>query len=580
MYFKIGEYKTAEQWISLYLSANENCAAAHKLHGQIFEKLKRPESQLVAYQRSLQLDKKQNDLLIEVCKLLQSEELSGYAASKGRYWYELAEARGLQDDVVLNLKLKYLNDGVNRTGSWENVHEIILKEIVQRPHDVGLRIRLVRHFLDQDKVDEAFKTVAELEQTQISQFRNSVDWYAVVLKVLGQYEAANESSLSKDWPYWLLLVTALDRQLFLTLCQASSDSSVASKSLNEASSLLFELDQALSKLTTLQVRPAESDAELLNDFLSHFRGQFCLHAATYLFKREQTAISRSAWRETTRSALPLLLLAYNCDRVSAKRPWLKGATKQTKALIRLWNAESHFRCCQAGRTLLSCVEPQTRSDNATFNNLRKVINDKISSWATSEDVINEIRRSTTDGDWRKKVFRLLFTNEQSAKLVHSYFVKCKSFETPEYIWPLVSDLETDEEVSQVIEAAALSRFVYLAIGYDALAESKSSSTTISPDVRCHVFSELNFSISNLNNCGAETLNQLDVDTFLYAATIQAKRAIELDKIYTTSSNSTAAKPRILPYANIAHQLCTEEQSIWWTAAYKVLDSEVYHIQSS
>lgn len=568
LYFKIGEYKTAEQWISLYLKTNDNCAAAHKFHGQCFEKLKKPEQQLLAYQRSLQLDKKQNDLLIEVCKLLQLDELSNYASTKAKYWYDLAESRGIQDDAVLNVKLKYLNNGDNGSDSWKSIHEILLKEIVQRPNNVGLRLRLLRTLVDQNKVDEAFKSAFDLELKRISQFRNSIDWYATLGHVLAKYKDVNEAVLGKDWSYWLLLITSLERHLFLILSQTSNDSSIASKNVIEATGLLFNFDQALHQLTVRGVRPAESDSEMLNEFLNHFRGQFCLHASTLLFKREQIQTPRNNWRETTKTAMPLLLLAYNCGRTDRNRPWLRSATEQTKLLINAWSAESCFRCCQAGRTLLSCVDQSTPNDIA-FNNLRSMFKEKIAAWTSSDDVINEIRRYTTDSDWRKKMYRLWFNKqEQLAKAPQSYFINCKQFASIDFVWPLVSDLETDEEVSQVIDPSSLARFVYLALGFDALS-TKSTVTAISPDVRCRVFNELNFSISNLVNCGAETLNQLDIDTFLYATTIHAKRSLELERIYLTGNSSIAGKPRVLPFANMSSRLCNEEQNDWWIAAYKV-----------
>lgn len=40
---------------------------------------------------------------------------------------------------------------------------------------------------------------------------------------------------------------------------------------------------------------------------------------------------------------------------------------------------------------------------------------------------------------------------------------------------------------------------------------------LSPNFACHTFEELKFSTSNLENTGIETLNRLDVDTFLFAS---------------------------------------------------------------
>lgn len=65
MYFKIGEYGSAQHYVSGYLSSNEAAPQAHRLLGDCYCKLKQPEKALLAYQRSYQLDNKQHDLLID-----------------------------------------------------------------------------------------------------------------------------------------------------------------------------------------------------------------------------------------------------------------------------------------------------------------------------------------------------------------------------------------------------------------------------------------------------------------------------------------------------------------------------------
>lgn len=540
------------------MSANDNCAAAHKFLGQCYEKLKKPDKALVAYQRSFELDKKQPDLLIEICRLLQSDELTGVTAAKARYWYKLAESGNIQHDAVLNLKLKYLNEE-------ENVQDIILKNVVSRPFDVGLRIRLLRHFLDQNKVNDAFKYAFDIEMKQNGQFRNSMDWYANVAQILAKYKTANESTLKTNWPYWLLLICTLERQTYLSLTQCPSDSTSISANLSDSASFLFEFDQNLNKVAGYNICP-DNERELASQFLYHFRGQLCLHTATLLFKRELAAIPRNEWYETTRSALPLLLLAYNCGVIEKSQPWLLNSTENTKQLVRLWCVQSSFRCSQAGRTLNACIDSSASSNNSALANLRKICTEKYGLWTNCDDILTEIRRSTTDPDWRKKLYKKLFTNKDHANsTATSYFVNCIALETPTYDWPQLIDLETYEGTAQDIEPTSLSHLVYLTLGSDG--GKGTSDTSVNPDVRCRIFKDLNFSISNLVNCGAETLNQLDIDTFLYGATIQAKRNIEVDKSNLTRSGSN--KPKILPYANMQNRLCTEEQADWWTAAYKV-----------
>lgn len=65
MYFKIGEYASAQHYVSGYLNSNEASPQAHRLLGDCYCKLKQPEKALQSYQRSYQLDNKQTDLLID-----------------------------------------------------------------------------------------------------------------------------------------------------------------------------------------------------------------------------------------------------------------------------------------------------------------------------------------------------------------------------------------------------------------------------------------------------------------------------------------------------------------------------------
>lgn len=550
LYSKIGEYNTAVNYLNSYLSANDNCPAAHKFLGQCYNKLKKSDKALAAYQRSLELDRKQPDLLIEICQLLQSDELFSAFSSKARYYYELAESQKIDDNSVLNLKFKYLKKMQNDTGNTSSTQELILKEIKSHPFDVGLRIQLLRHFLDEKRAEDAFKYAYDIEMNQTGHFRSSFDWYSVVADVLEQYKAlqSSESKLNQNWPFWLLSVISLERQLYLNLVKSTANGNE-----KECAEYLHAFDQLLNKVSTLNACP-EQDKELGAQFIYHYRGQFCLHAAALLFKREIAAAPRQQWQHTMRNALPLLLLAYNCGVVDNGKPSLRNCSEGAKQLINLWRVYSAFRCSQAGRTLVSCVDAQL-SEKLSGNENTPV-------WPSPDGVLEEIRRKTTDPDWRKRIHGLLFQNIGPCDTASSYFVKCRPLGSPNYDWPQIHNLESYEKISQKVEPSSLSHLVYLALGFNS---AKESLTTISPDVKCLLFNDLNFSTPNLHKCGAETLSQLDVDAFLYAAAIETKRKIEVERA------TRSAEPSILPFANMANRLCTEEQANWWSAAFKVCD---------
>ncbi|XP_031625678.1 E3 SUMO-protein ligase RanBP2-like [Contarinia nasturtii] len=566
LYFNIGEYNSALEYIQRYIQANDKNAAAYKVLGQCYEKLKRPDKQLFAYQRSLELDKKQSDLLIEICKLLQNNDLSDVTPAKARHWYELAESRGIHDPAVLNLKLKF-TDGTDQG----IVQDMILKEIVRRPLDIGLHTRLVDHFLQQNRIDEAFKYVLDIEMKPNNKFRNSTDWYAAVSAVLEKYKAKNAATLNKNWTYWLQLISSIERQLFLTLTRSPKDVNAIDYNLLEATNLLFELDQNLNKVATACSFP-DSERDLFADFLIHFRGQFALHAASLLFKRAIETSVRANFLETTKTTLPLLLLAFNFGTIDGNQLWLRNASEATKRLIDLWQAQSSFRVLQVARTLQSCISSGSSTENAVLANLRKICTDKYSVWSNKDDVLNEIRSIVADSDWRKKLYRNLFvTNKEHQNAVSgSHLVKSSAFEKPTFEWPDKNKLNALELKAQEADPSNLSHLVYLTLGNS----FDQTEITIEPDFKCGLFQKLKYSTKNLINCSADTLNQLDIHTFLFAATLQTKRSISMNNTLLGSNVPTldTNKPKMLPYTNMANILATEEQSEWWTAAYKICNN--------
>lgn len=517
---------------------------AHRLQGQCFEKLGKIDKALQAYQISLHLNSAQPELLTDVCKLSLSTETT-INSSKARYWCQMADKMNLQNESVLNLKLKLLNkDNANPN----QVEDLILKEIMSRPLDVTLRIRLIEYYLEHNRVSEAFSQAFEIESKQSNNdsFALSLDWYNTLSSMLTKYK--NKETLL-NWPYWLMCITTIERQLFLMLCTNTSNLSAPNLCLTDCTNLLFEFDQLLEHFSKSSINVCP-ELELAAQFLSHFRGQFCLHAATLIFKRE--LVQQSQWKETTKCALPLLLLAYNCGTASTDDVWLRNNT-ESRRLIQLWNQHGAFRCSQSGRTLLSCLEDQ-KSDQVVAN-IRKICSGQ-SSWTNEQELIAQIRQFCSNTDWRKQIFKTIFKSNHLLKQNSSFFMNCSVLSEPRYDLPSMADLEKYEEIAQWLHQTSLSHMVYLTI-----------ETTNMSDVKCNIFKGLNFSISNLLNCGAETLNQLDVDSFLYAATLQAKRKFEVKRI--NSMENATKKPSFFPFAILAADLCTEEQKNWWSAAYKV-----------
>lgn len=206
--------------------------------GEICERLQKPEQAITSYQRSYSLNSKQNDLIKHVCRLFLIEDGWSSSPAKAKYWCDLAETENIRDENVLSLRLKMAKSDTKKgdLGGSKVIEEMILKEIAARPHDVGLRIRLVKFLLDEKRANDAFKYCFDLEMKCIEIFTLSIDWYTTVALVLSQ--SAHES-----WNYWCLLFMTLEKQIFLTLKKDLSLQAIKQNNIKEVSNLLFEFDQ-------------------------------------------------------------------------------------------------------------------------------------------------------------------------------------------------------------------------------------------------------------------------------------------------------------------------------------------------
>lgn len=561
MYAKIGEFDSALHYVSAYISVKDDSPAAYRLQGQCYERKRSYDKALAAYQHSLQLNAKQPDLLIDVCKLILSDDLS-LTPGKLRYWCDLADAEHVQHEAVINVKMKMLRR--DASAHPHQMDEMLQRQIAQQPHNVTLRVQFVKHQLETDRLSEAFKYVYELDAKQHEQFANSIDWYATIGQVVARL---SKNDLTSNWMYWLMAVRAAERQLDLTMVAAGDKSYPQAVNLTECTTLLLHLDQLLERAGKV-VATVCAERELANHFMRHYRGQLCIHAATLIFKRE--SIQKTHWREVMRHTLPLLLLAWNAGVAAnpADENWCRNSTEPTKQLLRVWRREGAFRSVQAGRTLLSCIDDT--KDNTVMANIRKICAEK-GTWTSAEELLAQIRQFCADNDWRRQLYRTLFSNssEHMTLANSSHLTQCISLAEPTYQLPRVAELEAHEEIAQHLRPASLAHQVYLAMMSSAAGNNLA-------DVRCLVFSGLEFSTGNLAQCGAESLNQLDVDAFLYAATIQAKAKLDMSRNVYESVNkgsSSANRPVTLPFANCCGELATDEQTQWWLAASRVFRNE-------
>lgn len=212
--------------------------------------------------------------------MLLADESINTNPSKAKYWCDLAEKERIQNEAVLSLRLKLAGKTDNKV-----VEQLLLQEIQGKPTDTGLRIRLVKYLIEEQRYKEAFEHCFDIEMKFIETFSTSLDWYNIVNLALAKY-AESDKGHKSNWNYWLLAVFAMERQIFLNLMSDTLLVNVSKSNLKDVSSLLFEFDQLLRRASdvALTVCPTR---ELAAQFLYHYRGQLLLHAATLLFKVEK-----------------------------------------------------------------------------------------------------------------------------------------------------------------------------------------------------------------------------------------------------------------------------------------------------
>lgn len=270
--------------------------------------------------------------------------------SKMKTILELAESEKIQNDSVLNLKIKLLNrDNVEPN----QMNDVIMKEIIARPNLVSLRVRLLKNFIDQNRIDEAFKYIYDLEMKNNETFSKSIEWYNIMARVLNIYKTFPEITNPRNWEFWLLSILTIEKQIYLNLISESNVTFSQNSNFTEITSLLFEFDQLLQTASTVVFNLC-TDRELAAQFILHYSGQLCLHTATVIFAKEKI-FNKNEWKETIKHAIPLLMLAYQSGIADPQEGWLKHTNETTRQLIQLFNRQGAFRCAQAGRTIKSCI---------------------------------------------------------------------------------------------------------------------------------------------------------------------------------------------------------------------------------
>nr|XP_023030195.1 E3 SUMO-protein ligase RanBP2 [Leptinotarsa decemlineata] len=521
LYFNVGDYEQARRYVSSYLSVKPRSAEGYHLLGKCLEKLEKKEAALEAYRNSLQIDSKQNNLVIKVCELLSSDDVD-MDQSGARYFCDLAQTFDPNNPAVYSLKERLITkDSDNPV----EVSQLLLKELESRPTDINLRVRLLKHFLQNNMIKEAYKHASAIEEKNLSIFHYNLSWYETFAEVLLRFQRDLAFSSQLTWEFWFLYVSVLDRLAALSL----DDYSDNVKTCSEYIATVFNFDQMLWNAS--KNISSCSDRQLVSTFLDHYHAQLYFHIATLVFKQAKKDLIH--FKEASNITLPVLFAAYHVQPPDLQSMWLTHSSEKTRKLVQHWHKAASFRCSQTGHILL-----------ASSRDRKSIVIDKANQYST--------------GMWREQLFKKVFVKrDQQLKMPSSFFASNTQPLDVLIKLPDSSDLLKHDEVAQLMYPDSLHHYIWTSLN------SKLSG------VELKSFEGLQLSVKNLSNCAAEALSLLDVQAFIYCATLCVRSKLNENKQLIFYNQD---RPSVLP-ASITENLGTLDQSKFLKAAYKMYKNE-------
>ncbi|KAF5296161.1 hypothetical protein FQA39_LY12615 [Lamprigera yunnana] len=519
LYFKVGEYKLAQRYVSDYLLAKPLSAEALSFLGKTLEKQDKREAAIDAYRHSLDINPKQNSLVLKICELLSLSDNITIDTYTVRHFCDKAQRIDPHNIIVYNLKERLVSI---ESQDPNDVTKLLLTELETRSTDVHLRVRLLRHLLLNNQIAEAYKHASDIEWKSLPIFLNSLSWYQIVSEVLMRYQSENVTNSSLPWEFWMLIVTVLDKLAALILNEHFNNI----KSSSECIAAVFKLDQTLT-VAAANVSSC-TECPLVQEFLSHYRAQLCFHFCTLLFKQAKYDLIK--YKDALNASLPLLFIAYHTQPIELHCLWLDHSPETYRSQAQKWHREASYRCSQAGHILLAAAKDRKLS-------------------------IIEKAKQNSLGLWRQQIFKKLFiTRDEQSKLKFSYFVTCEELINITFQLPNIADLSTYNEYAQLMYPDSLHNLVWICL-------NQKLST-----FKCTVFEGLQYSTKNLNNCSAESLNILDIESFIYLTTLSAQAQEEWKTHYNGD------KPPVIP-ASVTDNLVSLNQEKWLKATYKIYNNE-------
>ncbi|KYM98884.1 E3 SUMO-protein ligase RanBP2, partial [Cyphomyrmex costatus] len=518
LYYQVGDYESTKRYVFNYLEIRDSSASAHKLLGQAYEALGQKEAAFNEYKVSLELEGRQDNLVLKVCELLVDMEI-GMDATKLRYWVERADKLFPHNSVVFQLKEKLLTIEKPNNSS-EDLEALFASELAARPTDVQLRIKLLNYYMSERRLDKAYEHAISVEVTV--PHKDSIAWYQLLYELLTKYKETK----FLDWSFWLFYISVSDKYAGLCLKEQGSETK---KSIQEAAQAVFNFDQNLNEMKSKNFSKQHSFTEHL---FTHMWGQLHFHLACLLLRK--TKCEQGSWNEAGRLCSPLLLTALHVAPLENRiRIQLEDEFKNQ---FNIWAMEAAYRCCQAGYILQNYARDDT-----------KKLMDRIDKFCT--------------GLWRERIYQRIFiTKIHLDHIRNSFFCHHHSAPDPPLRMCTANQLRTYSQIAQEVWPASLHHQIWL--GMENRSQNKDAPY---PDQTSRVFPALQFSVFNTNQAAPDSLCLIDIDAFLNAAILCSSAVLEEQQL------GSFVNPEKLPTLpiDLTVTLSTTNQEKWWLAVYKM-----------
>ncbi|KAK7485488.1 hypothetical protein BaRGS_00023298 [Batillaria attramentaria] len=517
LYFEVGEYETARRYLASFLSVRETVPQAYRLLGQIEEAVGNKENAVEAYKRFLEFGGSGKEVVLRICELYCD---IGVDPGKGKYWLEKAEQQFPQSDIVFRLKEKLLAAAQGPSND-EELEQLISSELVKKPQDVKLRIKLLRCYLASDRFEQAYTNAVETDRT--TAFASSLEWYECLLEVFRAYQVSKDTS--SDFVYTFHYLVVLNNLTYLRLCH---------KDVVESAEGLHLFDLAVQSAVKMTSPNEEWDA-----LIAEMQGQLFFLAGTLLLKRAQKG--SFMWNDVRPLAAVFYLLCQTIPTIDAQATWFVRPSHEREKMYAWMYKNSFFRISQSGHSLYQLCQ----GDPAT--------------WA------QRLQQQCCSPVGQEKVFKVVFTmREMWARSDESYLMNTHKYCNTTLNMPPRWQLYDVDRVAHTFHPESLSELVWLCL------QQYSFGDPHQPDYNFKTFETLQYSVKNMENGATETLCQLDTEAFLYATVRCAALQVKEQQV---AVDGDITRPSMLPLC-LCKKLCTPDQEQWWQTAYSFYSNSI------